>query len=107
MRRRPADPARAAAALLSVLALLGAGAAPALAGPGVVLKQRNSEPQTVTGGQIAANSDSGGTYTVQERLDEDPRSISLSGLSMRGLLSLAGFNPGAVTHVRSSAATDR
>jgi hypothetical protein len=64
-----------------------------------VLKQRSSEPQTVPGGQIAANADSGGTYTVQERLDDEPRTISLRGMSMRSLLSLAGFNPGAVTHV--------
>lgn len=104
MRKRTRPPAgwirrAAAAALLSVVALLGAGAVPALAGPGVVLKQRNSDPQTVPGGQIAANADSAGTYTVREGLDDEPQKISLRGLSMRGLLSLAGFNPGAVTYV--------
>jgi hypothetical protein len=89
----------AAAALLSVLTLLGAGAASAMAGPGVVLKSQSGQPVTVPGYRISGSADSGGTYTVQERLDDEPKTISLRGLSMRGLLTLAGFNPGAVTHV--------
>lgn len=89
----------AAAALLSVLALLGAGATSAMAGPGVVLKSQSGNPVPVPGYRIAGAADSAGTFTVQERLDDEPKKISLRGLSMRGLLTLAGFNPGAVTHV--------
>ena len=89
----------AAAALLSVLALLGAGAASAVAGPGVVLKSQTGEPQSVPGSSISANADSGGTYTVREQAGDAPHTISLRGLSIRGLLALAGFNPGAVSHV--------
>jgi hypothetical protein len=89
----------AAAALLSVAALLGAGTTSAIAGPGVVLKSQSGEPVPVPGYRIAGAADSGGTYTVQERLDDEPKTISMRGLSMRGLLTLAGFNPGAVTHV--------
>jgi hypothetical protein len=89
----------AAAALLSVAALLCAGSATAMAGPGVVMKSQSGVPQPIPGGQIAANADAGGTYTVQESLDDEPKTISLRGMSMRALLSLAGFNPGAVTHV--------
>jgi hypothetical protein len=88
-----------AAALLSVLALLGAGATSAMAGPGVVLKSQSGEPVPVPGYRISGNADSSGTFTVRENLDDEPRPISLRGLSMRGLLTLAGFNPGAVTHV--------
>jgi PKD domain-containing protein len=89
----------AAAALLSVLALLGAGTASAVAGPGVVMKSQSGEQQPVPGSSIAANADSGGTYTVREQSGDEPRTVSLRGLSIRGLLALAGFNPGAVTHV--------
>jgi hypothetical protein len=89
----------AAAALLSVLVLLGAGTASALAGPGVVMKSQSGDPVPVPGATIAANADSGGSYTVREQAGDEPRTVSLRGLSIRGLLALAGFNPGAVTHV--------
>jgi hypothetical protein len=89
----------AAAALLSVLALLGAGTASAVAGPGVVMKSQSGDPQSVPGSTIAASADSGGTYTVREQSGDEPQTIRLRGLSIRGLLALAGFNPGAVTHV--------
>ena len=74
----------ATAALLSVLALLGAGATSAIAGPGVVLKSQSGEPVPVPGYRIASSADSGGSYTVQESPDDKPHTISLRGLSMRG-----------------------
>jgi hypothetical protein len=61
---------------LSVVALLGAGSASALAGPGVSLRQGSSAPVLVPGSQIGG------------------------GLSIRGLLQVAGFNPGAVRFVQ-------
>jgi hypothetical protein len=89
----------AIAALLGVAALLGGGTASALAGPGVVLKQGGANPKTVSGSQIAGSADTGGTYTIRDQPDDKPSSISLRGVSIRGLLALAGFNPGAVSHV--------
>lgn len=67
------------AALLAVATLLCAGAATAHAGPGVTIKQgANSPTRLISGAQIAAS----------------------GGLSLRGLLSLAGYNPGAVRYVQ-------
>jgi hypothetical protein len=63
------------AAALAVV-LLGAVPAMALAGPGVTLRQGSDPPRLVTGAQIGR------------------------GVSIRGLLRLAGFNPGAVRFVQ-------
>jgi hypothetical protein len=66
----------AVAATLGVVALLVAGPASARAGPGVTLRQGSQPPRLVSGGQIGR------------------------GVSIRGLLQLAGFNPGAVRFVQ-------
>jgi hypothetical protein len=63
------------------------------------MKSQSGDPVPVPGATIAANADSGGSYTVREQAGDEPRTVSLRGLSIRGLLALAGFNPGAVTHV--------
>lgn len=82
-----------------LVALLGAGAASAQAGPGVILKQNGSDPQTVPGSAIAAAANTGGTYTVREQPGDRGTPITLRGVSISGLLSLGGFNPRAVSHV--------
>jgi hypothetical protein len=91
----------AVAVLVAVAALLAGGAATAQAGPGVTLKQgANSPTKLISGGQIAGSADSGGTYTVRDAPGDPGRQVTLSGLSIRGLLQLAGFNPGAVRFVQ-------
>jgi hypothetical protein len=90
-----------ASVALSLAVLLAGGAASAQAGPGVVLrKDANSPTKFISGGQIAGAADAGGTYTLRERPGDPGTQISLRGLSMRGLLSLAGFNPAAVRFVQ-------
>ena len=79
--------------------LLGGGAASALAGPGAILKQQGADPQPVPGSAIAANANTGGTYTHREAPGERGRPITLRGLSISGLLSLGGFNPRAVSNI--------
>jgi hypothetical protein len=91
----------ATAVVLAVAALLCGGAASAWAGPGVTLKQgANSPTKLISGGQIAGSADSSGTYTVREGPGDPGKQVSLSGLSIRGLLRLAGYNPGAVRFVQ-------
>lgn len=99
---RRARARRAATALLAALAaLLAGGAASAQAGPGVTLKQgANSPTKLISGGQIAGSADSGGTYTIRDGPGDPGRQLSLTGLSIRGLLRLAGYNPGAVKFVQ-------
>jgi hypothetical protein len=90
-----------AAIALSLLALLVAGAASAQAGPGVTLRQGStSVPVSITGDQISGNADASGTYTLRDKPGSAGTKITLHGLSIRGLLSLAGFNPGAVRFVQ-------
>lgn len=90
----------AAVALLSAVALLGGPATSALAGPGVTIKQAQSQPVTLSGGQISGQADTGArSYTVRENPGEPARKVVLGGLSIRGLLKAAGLNPSAVTHV--------
>jgi hypothetical protein len=67
---------RAAVAAVLGVVLLGAAPAVALAGPGVTLRQGSDPSRLVTGTQIGR------------------------GMSIRGLLRLAGFNPGAVRFVQ-------
>ncbi|MGI8728651.1 MAG: PKD domain-containing protein [Solirubrobacteraceae bacterium] len=90
------------AALLSVLALLGAGASSALAGPGVVLNQgAGGEDINISGSQIAGASNTGPiTYTDRERAGGPSKKISLRGVTIPGLLSLAGVAPGSVSFVQ-------
>lgn len=91
----------ATALALSVAALAAAGASIAHAGPGVTLKQGVNNPtKLISGGQISSAADASGTYTLRERPGDPGTPISLSGLSIRGLLSLAGYNPGAVRFVQ-------
>ena len=81
--------------------LLAGGAASAHAGPGITLKQGASSPtKLISGGQIAGSADSSGTYTVRDGPGDPGKQLTVSGLSIRGLLSLAGFNPGAVKFVQ-------
>jgi hypothetical protein len=90
-----------AAVLAGLAALLGGGAASAWAGPGVTLKQGvNSPTKLISGGQIAGAADSSGTYTLRDGPGDPGRRVTLSGLSIRGLLRLAGYNPGAVRFVQ-------
>jgi hypothetical protein len=67
---------RAAVAAALAAVLLGALPAMAQAGPGVTLRQGSDPPRLVTGAQIGR------------------------GMSIRSLLRLAGFNPGAVRFVQ-------
>ena len=88
--------------LVAVAALLGGGAASAQAGPGVTLKQGvNSPTKLISGGQIAGAADSERDVHAARAPRRSRASRSrCSGLSIRGLLRLAGFNPGAVKFVQ-------
>ncbi len=90
------------ALLLGMLALLGVGASSALAGPGVVLKQgAGSDEISVSGAQIAAASNSGPTsYTDRERVGGPSTKITLRGVTIGGLLRLAGLDVGSVNFVQ-------
>lgn len=93
---------RAAAALaLGILALLGFGASSALAGPGIALTQGAHSTQTlISGAQIAAAADTGpSTYTIRDSAGGPATTKTLKGLSIRGLLSLAGIDPGTIDYV--------
>lgn len=99
---RSTAPRRAVAALaLGLAALLAGGAASAQAGPGITLKQGVNNPtQLISGGQISGSANAGGTYTLRERPSDPGTKVSVSGLSVSALLSLAGYNPGAVRFVQ-------
>ena len=90
------------ATLLSLLALLGAGTSSAQAGPGVVLKQgAGSEEIRISGGQIAGAANSGPTsHTDRERSGGPSTKITLRGITIRGLLGLAGIDAGSVNFVQ-------
>lgn len=90
------------AACASCLAVgFGPGAGAALAGPGVSLSSSaNAETKTITGAQIRAAADTGPTaYTVRSRANSAGRKLTLRGLSIRGLLQLAGFDPDTVDFI--------
>lgn len=91
-----------AAVSLGVLALLGAGASTALAGPGVVLKQgAGNEEIRVSGSQIAASSNTGPTtYTDRRRPGGPGSKLSLRGITIGGLLGIAGIDAAAVNFVQ-------
>ncbi|MEJ7825462.1 MAG: PKD domain-containing protein [Solirubrobacteraceae bacterium] len=90
------------ATLLSLLALLAAGTSSAQAGPGVVLKQgAGSEEIRISGAQIAGAANSGPTsYTDRERPGGPSTKITLRGITIRGLLGLAGIDGGSVNFVQ-------
>jgi hypothetical protein len=86
---------------LSLAVLLAGGAASAQAGPGVTIRQgAGSATSNISGGQIAGAANAAGTYTLRERPSDPGERVSLRGLSIRGLLELAGFNAGAVRFVQ-------
>jgi hypothetical protein len=91
-----------AASALSLLALLGFGAASALAGPGVLLSQgAGTDPIRITGSQIAGATDSGPTtYTVRERPGGPSSKLTLRGATIRSLLSTVGVDASSVTYVQ-------
>lgn len=90
-----------AACALCLAVGLGPGAAAALAGPGVSLaSSANAETRTISGAQIRAAADTGPTtYTVRSSANSGGRKITLRGLSIRGLLKLAGFDPDTLDHI--------
>jgi hypothetical protein len=81
---------------------LGVGAAPAVAGPGVQLisDQDAAAVQEVTGAQIAAAADvRSRSYTLRSSTGGAGEKVTLTGLSIRGLLQLAGFDPDSVDFI--------
>lgn len=93
---------RALAAFALCLAVgLGPGAAAALAGRGVTLSSSASgETRTISGAQLRAAADTGPTsYTVRSSANSAGTKITVRGLSVRGLLRLAGFDPDAVDFI--------
>jgi hypothetical protein len=95
---------RARCALAVVALGLASAVAPAAAlagGPGVTVFSRQSpQPITLSGTQIAAAADvPARTYTLRERAGSAGTKLRLRGLSMRGLLELAGVNPSSVRFV--------
>jgi len=90
-----------AACALCLAVGFGPGAAAALAGPGVsISSSANAETKTITGAQIRAAADTGPTtYTVRSRANSAGRKLTLRGLSIRGLLQLAGFDPDTVDFI--------
>jgi hypothetical protein len=86
-----------AAAALS-LALAVAPASALAGGPGVtVFTKQSLQPLTLSGAQIAAAADvPPTTYTLRDSAGSPGTKIRLAGLSMRGLLQLAGVNPSSV-----------
>ena len=97
---------RAVRAALAACALclavgLGPGAATTLAGRGVTLSSSaNSETRTISGTQIRAAADTGPTtYTVRSSPNSAGTKRTLRGLSIRGLLTLAGFDPDTIDFI--------
>jgi hypothetical protein len=91
--------ALAAVALSIASALVPAGAL--ASGPGVtVFSKDRAQPITLSGAQIAAAADvPARAYTLRERPGSAGRTIRLGGLSVRGLLRLAGIAPSSVRFV--------
>jgi hypothetical protein len=91
--------ALAATALGLVLAI--APAAAFAGGPGVtVFSKQSAQPVTLSGAQIAAAADVGPTtYTLRSSAGSAGTKLRLRGLSVRGLLELAGVNPSSVRFV--------
>lgn len=79
----------------------GAGASAAAGGPEATLSSSaSSTSATVSGAQIRAAADvPPTTYTVRSRPNSAGTKITLRGLSIRGLLRIAGFDPDAVDFI--------
>lgn len=90
-----------AACALIIAAGLGPCAGVALAGSGVTLSSSaNSETVTITGKRIREAVDTGPTsYTVRSSAGSPGTKITIRGLSIRGLLQLAGFDPDTVDFI--------
>src|SRR4051812_45367407 len=88
-----------AAALSLVAAIAPAGAL--ASGPGVTVFSRQSpQPLTLSGRQIAAAADvPSTTYTLRATPGGAGTKLQLRGLSMRGLLELAGVDPDSIQFV--------
>jgi hypothetical protein len=91
-------------ALVAAALSLAAAIAPATAlagGPGVtVFSRQTAQPLTLSGAQIAAAADvPPTTYTLRERAGSPGRKLRLAGLSIRGLLDLAGIDAGSIRFV--------
>ncbi|MDQ3678468.1 MAG: PKD domain-containing protein, partial [Actinomycetota bacterium] len=81
---------------------LGFAAAPALAsGPGIQLFSERAGTQWArSGAQIAAAADvRSRTYTLRSNPSGDGQKLTLTGLSIRGLLQMAGFDPDRVRFI--------
>src|SRR4051812_50060978 len=92
-------PARCA--LVAAALSLAAAIAPATAlagGPGVtVFSRQTAQPLTLSGAQIAAAADvPPTTYTLRGSAGSPGRKLRLAGLSIRGLLDLAGIDTGSI-----------
>lgn len=89
--------------LLAAVALsLGVGVATAHAGgPGITLFAPNRvQPVTLSGAQIAARADVGPRrYTLRASPGAAGRKLTLRGMSIRGLLQLAGLDPDAINFI--------
>jgi hypothetical protein len=92
--------ALAAAALSIALATIAPAAARA-GGPGVtVFSRQSAQPLTLSGAQIAAAADvPPTTYTLRQSAGSPGRKLRLAGLSMRGLLELAGIDASSIRFV--------
>jgi hypothetical protein len=88
------------AAALTVAAAITPAAALA-GGPGVtVFSRQSAQPLTLSGAQIAAAADvPSTTYTLRSSAGSPGTKLQLRGLSMRGLLLLAGVNPSSIQFV--------
>jgi hypothetical protein len=93
---------RACCALAATALVLAIAPAAAFAGgPGVtVFSKQSAKPVTLSGAQIAAAADvPPTTYTLRSSAGSAGTKLRLRGLSMRGLLDLAGVNPSSVRFV--------
>jgi hypothetical protein len=84
-----------------IIAFVIAPSAALAGGPGVtVFSKQSAQPLTLSGTQIAAAADvPPRTYTLRSRSGGAGTKLRLAGLSMRGLLELAGINPSSIRFV--------
>ena len=89
------------AAVLSVAIAAIAPAAALAGGPGVtIFSRQTAQPVTLSGAQIAAAADvPPTTYTLRRSAGSAGRKLRLAGLSIRGLLDLAGIDASSIRFV--------
>lgn len=100
----------ACASCLAAGLCLGPGVAGALASRGVLLSSsEKAQSVRISAAQLDAAADTGPTsYTVRSRAGSAGTTIRLRrGLSIRGLLTLAGFDPGAVESISVASPSGR